>query len=103
MDLQVLKHTTLCKDQISKVAVCGGSGSFLIPSAIKEKADVFITSDLKYHEFFDADGQLVLMDIGHFESEKFTVDLIEEYLIHYLPSQLIHKTQCQTNPVQYFI
>ena len=103
MDLQVLKHTTLCKDQISKVAVCGGSGSFLIPSAIKEKADVFITSDLKYHEYFDADGQFVLIDIGHFESEKFTIDLIEEYLKQYLPPQLIHKTQCQTNPVQYFI
>ena len=103
MDLPMIKHTHLCKDRISKVAVCGGSGSFLISAAIKEKADVFVTADLKYHEFFDADSQIILMDIGHFESEKFTVDLIAEYLLNYLPSHLIHKTNCKTNPVQYFI
>ena len=103
MDLPVIKHTDLCKEQVSKVAVCGGSGSFLISRAITEKADVFITADLKYHEFFDADSQIILMDIGHFESEKFTVELIEEYLSNYLPPQLIHKTAYKTNPVQYFI
>jgi dinuclear metal center YbgI/SA1388 family protein len=103
MELPVIKHTVLCKDQVSKVAICGGSGSFLIPSAIKEKADVFITSDLKYHEFFDADAQMILMDIGHYESEKFTIELIEEYLLKFLPANLINKTAHKTNPVQYFI
>lgn len=103
MELPLIKHSLICKDQVSKVAVCGGSGSFLIPTAIKEKADVFITSDLKYHEFFDADSHLVIMDVGHYESEKFTIDLMEEYLLQYIPNQLIHKTGHKTNPIQYFI
>lgn len=103
MDLPLIKHTHLCKDQVSKVALCGGSGSFLISAAVKEKADVFITADLKYHEFFDADSQIILIDIGHYESEKFTVDLIADYLLNFIPSHLIHKTTCKTNPVQYFM
>ena len=70
--LKVIKHTNLLQKPVKNVAVCGGAGSFLIGTAKKAKADVYITSDIKYHEFFDAEDQLVLMDIGHYESEQFT-------------------------------
>jgi len=72
MELDVIKHTSFCKDIISKVAVCGGSGSFLLQDAKIQGADIFITSDFKYHEYFDADETIIIADIGHFESEKYT-------------------------------
>ena len=70
----IIRHTQLLERKIKKVAVCGGSGSFLLSKAIQQKADIFITGDFKYHEFFDAEKQIIIVDIGHFESEQFTTN-----------------------------
>jgi len=97
-----IKHTELCKSKIKTVAWCGGSGSFLLKQAKQQNADVFITGDFKYHEFFDAENQIIIADIGHFESEQFTIELIAELLsknfINFAPCL----TDINTNPVKYF-
>ena len=98
----VIRHTPLINKKISKVALCGGSGSFLTRAAISAGADMFITADVKYHEFFDAEGRLVLADIGHFESEQFTSDLLIDQLSRNFPNFAVLKTGVQTNPVMYF-
>lgn len=102
-DLQVIRHSKLMKKNIKRVAVCGGAGSFLIKNAISEKADIFITSDLKYHEFFDANNEIILADIGHFESEQFTIDLLQTFLQENFPNFAVLKTKVNTNSVNYFI
>ncbi len=103
MELPLIKHSLLCKDWIHTVAVCGGSGSFLIKDAIRAQADAFITADIKYHDFFDADYQITLLDIGHYHSEKFTIELIEKFLHSFMPPYIIQKTRLNTDPIQYFI
>lgn len=101
-NLRVIKHTGLTGKKIKKVAVCGGAGSFLLPVALSNKADVYITSDIKYHEFFDAEG-MVLLDIGHYESEQFTIDLLYDILREKYPNFAVRKTEVITNPVHYFV
>lgn len=76
-----LRHTAVLNKKVGKVAVCGGSGSFLLPDAIRHKADVFVTSDFKYHQFFDAENKVVIADIGHYESEQFTKELLSDLLM----------------------
>jgi dinuclear metal center YbgI/SA1388 family protein len=93
-----IRHTSFLGKPIKKVAVCGGAGSFLTRKAIQSGADIFITSDVKYHEFFDAEGKIVLADIGHYESEQFTVELIYELLAEKFPTFAILKTGVNTNP-----
>ncbi len=100
--LKYLRHSRLCGKPVKKVAVCGGAGSFLLPDALAGNADVFVTSDLKYHEFFDANDRLVIADIGHYESEQFTVDLLSEILKNIFPTFAVLKTELNTNPVHYF-
>jgi dinuclear metal center YbgI/SA1388 family protein len=100
--LKVIRHTPLLDKPIKKVAICGGAGSFLIKRAIAAGADIYITADVKYHEFFDADGRMVIADIGHFESEQFTVELLMEVLQAKFPTFAVLKTTVDTNPVQYF-
>ena len=100
--IPVIKHTLLMGKPVKKVAVCGGAGSFLINNAKAAGADLYITSDLKYHEFFEADGQIVLADIGHYESEQFTIDLLYDLLREKFPNFALLKTGVNTNPVQYF-
>lgn len=102
MQLNVLKHTTLTHSTINKVAVCGGSGSFLLSHAIQQEADIFITSDFKYHEFFDANGKIIIADIGHYESERFTIDLLYDLISNNFSTFAAHKTKINTNPVKYF-
>lgn len=102
-NLKVIKHTQLLNKPIKKVAVCGGAGSFLIKKAITEKADIFITSDLKYHEFFDAENKIILVDIGHWESEQYTADLIMEFLNSKFLTFAVQKSEILTNPIEYFI
>lgn len=97
-----IRHTPLLGKPIKKVAVCGGAGSFLIKKAIQQKADIYLTGDVKYHEFFDAEGRLVLADIGHYESEQFTVELLHDLLVEKFPTFAVLKTSVNTNPVQYF-
>jgi putative NIF3 family GTP cyclohydrolase 1 type 2 len=88
---------------VRKVAVCGGAGSFLIKSAIQKGADIYITADVKYHEFFDAEGRLVIADVGHYESEQFTIDLLHDLLEEKFPTFAVLKTTVNTNPVLYFV
>jgi dinuclear metal center YbgI/SA1388 family protein len=101
--LAVIKYTRLLNKPVKKVAVCGGAGSFLISKALSAGADFFITSDIKYHEFFDANGKMVIADIGHFESEQFTIDLLHEVLVKKFATFAVLKSGTKTNPVQYFI
>ena len=101
--LQVIRHTGLCNKKVKIVAVCGGAGSFLIKKAVAAGADFYITSDVKYHEFFDANNRMVIADIGHWESEQFTPDLIITVLRSNFPTFAVLKSETRTNPVQYFI
>lgn len=101
--LPVIRHTSFLNKPIKKVALCGGAGSFLISKALVSGADAFITADLKYHEFFDADGRMLLADIGHFESEQFTINLLHEILEQKFPTFAVLKTAVKTNPVRYFL
>ncbi len=102
MQTDCVRHTTLIKDEINRVALCGGSGSFLLSSAKASGADVYITGDFKYHEFFDADNELIICDIGHFESEQFTIHLLGEKLTENFPKFAVHFAETKTNPVNYF-
>lgn len=99
--VDAIRFTNPTTDTIKKVALCGGSGSFLLPNAIREKADVFITGDFKYHEFFNADGQIIIADIGHYESEQFTKELFKEILQKKIPNFATHLSQVITNPINY--
>jgi dinuclear metal center YbgI/SA1388 family protein len=101
--LPVIRHTPLTGRPVKRVAVCGGAGSFLISSALAMGADFFITADVKYHEFFDADGRLVIADIGHFESEQFTTDLLFEVLQEKFRNFAVLKSETKTNPVKYYL
>ncbi len=98
-----IRHTTLLPRPVKKVAICGGAGSFLISKALAAGADAYITSDLKYHEFFDANSRMLLADIGHYESEQFTISLLQEKLAQKFPTFAVLKTEVNTNPVQYYL
>ena len=98
---KAIRHTQILKEPIEKVAICGGSGSFLINAAKARQADVFITGDLKYHDFFEADGQILLVDIGHYESEQFTKELIYSILTKKFPTFALRISDVDTNPVNY--
>ena len=101
--LKLIRHTPLLDKPINKIALCGGAGSFLIPAAIQSGAQFYVTGDIKYHEFFDADAKLVIADIGHFESEQFTVDLLFDVLRQKFLNFAVLKTGVLTNPVNYFV
>jgi dinuclear metal center YbgI/SA1388 family protein len=101
--LQLVRHTPLLGKPVQKIALCGGAGSFLTGKALAAGADVFVTADVKYHEFFDANDRLVLADIGHWESEQFTIDLLYDILLAKFPTFALLKSKVKTNPVSYFI
>ncbi|HZJ59372.1 MAG TPA: Nif3-like dinuclear metal center hexameric protein [Chitinophagaceae bacterium] len=101
-NLSVIRHTSLLNKPVKKVAVCGGAGSFLVSSALVAGVDMYITADMKYHEFFDANGRMVIADIGHYESEQFTIDLLAEILERKFLNFAVLKTEVKTNPVRYF-
>lgn len=108
MRADCVKYTRLPEGNVKRIAVCGGSGGFLLRNAISAKADVFITADYKYHEYFDADGQILIADIGHYESEQFTINLIFDILSKKFPTfapasaeTRLFKTEINTNPVNY--
>ncbi|MBV6440053.1 MAG: Nif3-like dinuclear metal center hexameric protein [Haliscomenobacteraceae bacterium CHB4] len=96
-----VRHTLLRGKPVRTVAVCGGSGSFLLPEALKAGADAFVTADFKYHEFFDAEGKLVVADVGHYESEQFTIELLYEIVREKFHTFALHLTETNTNPVFY--
>jgi len=101
MHLNVIKHTALLNKPIKKVAVCGGAGIFLLNRAKSVEAQIFITSDIKYHEFFDAENQIVICDIGHYESEIFTKELLGELLSQNFTNIALYLTKIVTNPITY--
>jgi dinuclear metal center YbgI/SA1388 family protein len=101
LNLKVFKHTALRNQEVEKVAICGGAGIFLLPDAKKMKADFFITSDIKYHEFFDAENQLVICDIGHYESEIHTKELIFKLLSTKFTNIALYLSNIVTNPITY--
>jgi dinuclear metal center YbgI/SA1388 family protein len=98
----IIRHTAFINKPIKRVALCGGAGSFLISKALAAGADAFITADMKYHEFFDANGRMLIADIGHYESEQFTINLLQEVLEQKFPTFAVLKTGVKTNPVHYF-
>lgn len=98
----VVRFTRPPNDKIKTLALCGGSGSFLLETAIRQNADAYLSSDFKYHQFFDAEDRIFLMDIGHFEGEQFTMNLIQDFLIEKFPTFAARLTEHTTNPVLYY-
>jgi dinuclear metal center YbgI/SA1388 family protein len=98
----VVRHTGFLDRKIKRVALCGGSGSFLLSGAIASGADAFVSGDFKYHQFFDADGRILVADIGHYESEQFTKEIFYELLTKKFPKFAVHLSEVNTNPVNYF-
>ena len=97
-----IRHSKLFDKTIERVALLGGSGSFATEAAIGQGADVFITADLKYHDFYKAEKHLILVDVGHFESEQFTKKIIVEFLSKNFPNFAFISSKTETNPVHYF-
>lgn len=97
----VVRYTQTQHEQIETVALCGGSGSFLTRIALSQGAHAYITADVKYHEFFDTEGRMLLADIGHYESEQYTIDLLSDWLAEKFPTFAIRKTRVVTNPLNY--
>lgn len=102
LELKGLRHSGAVSGPIKRVAVCGGSGSDLIQVVKARGAHAFVTSDIKYHQFFDAEDDLLLIDVGHYESERFTKDLLAEILRSNFPKFAIHLTGVNTNPVEHY-
>jgi dinuclear metal center YbgI/SA1388 family protein len=102
MKVACIRHTALRGKPIETVALCGGAGGFLLGKAIAQQADVFITADYKYHEFFDADGRILIADIGHFESEQFTIELLYDIISQKFSNFAAYSAKAVTNPVHYF-
>ena len=98
----VVRHSPLTRKKIQKIALCGGAGSFLLKQAIAAKADIFITGDMKYHQFFEAEGEILIADVGHYESEQFTKELFIELLTKKFPTFALHLSEVKTNPVNYY-
>lgn len=97
----MIKHTALLNKSVRKIAVCGGSGSFLIGKAIAAGADLYISADFKYHDYFEADKNIVLADIGHYESEQFTKEVLKEIVLKKFPTFALRLSDVKTNPVSY--
>jgi hypothetical protein len=102
LNVACIRHSPLRGKQVETVAVCGGSGSFLIQDAIRSGADFFVTADIKYHQFFDAEGKIVIADVGHYESEQFTCLIITDYLKKNFPNFAVRISETSVNPVNYF-
>ena len=97
----VIRHSTFIGKKIRKVAICGGSGSFLITDAIKAGADIFITGDVKYHDFFESENKMIIADVGHYESEQFAKELIYSILKNKFPTFAVLISKINTNSVNY--
>ena len=101
MQTDCVRYSSIVKKEIKRVAICGGSGSFLLQNAKAVGADIFITADFKYHEFFDAENDIVIADIGHYESEQFTKDLIYDLLTKNFTKFAVRLSKVNTNPIKY--
>jgi dinuclear metal center YbgI/SA1388 family protein len=98
---QAIRHTPTVKDKVEKIALVGGSGSSFLKAAMAQKADVFITADFKYHQFFDAENKIVIADIGHYESEQFTKELFYEIVTNKFSKFALRLSEVVTNPINY--
>lgn len=101
-NVSVIRHTPFIKRKIKKIAVCGGSGSFLVNDLKNTDIDAFISADFKYHQFFDAEGKFLIADIGHYESEQFTIELFSDILKKNIPNFTVYLSQINTNPINYY-
>ena len=101
MNTEVIRYSNNSNNTIKKVAVLGGSGSFAIEEVKRKGADAFVTSDLKYHQFFQGENKLLLVDVGHYESEQFIKKFIYEFLIEKIPNFAVVLSSIKTNPVNY--
>ncbi|MDE5551540.1 MAG: Nif3-like dinuclear metal center hexameric protein, partial [Bacteroidaceae bacterium] len=99
--LRSLRVNHATKGQISRVALCGGSGAFLIPKAVEQGADAFLTGEIGYHRFFGYEDQLLLMEIGHYESEQYTLELLYQIISRKASGLQVCRTKLQTNPINY--
>ncbi len=102
MNAEGIRHSALLGKKIKRVAVLGGSGAFAISPARHASADILITSDIKYHQFYEAEGKMIVADIGHYETEQFTKNLLVDYLTKKIPNFAIRLSGCKTNPIKYF-
>lgn len=102
MGAACIRHTKDYNQPIQKVAVCGGSGSFLLSQAMAQGAHAFISADFKYHEFFDAEGKILIADIGHYESEQFTIQLLFDLITNKFSNFAPYCTETVTNPINYY-
>jgi dinuclear metal center YbgI/SA1388 family protein len=98
-----VRYTALRGRTVQTVAVCGGAGSFLLPDALRAGADAYVSADFKYHEFFDAEQQLIIADVGHFESEQFTIELLHDIVSEKFSTFALQYTETSTNPVHYLV
>lgn len=101
LNVTCVRYTTPATKNVKKIAICGGAGSFLLKDAIGKGADIFISSDFKYHEFFDAENRITIADIGHFESEQYTIQLLFDIINKKFSNFAVHLTEVVTNPVKY--
>ncbi len=101
MNVSVARHSSFLDKKVQRIAVLGGSGAFAIATAKAANADVFITADLKYHDFFQAEDKILLVDIGHFETEQFTKNLLVDYLKKKIPNFAVRLSESKTNPIKY--
>lgn len=101
MQLQGLRYTPIGSKKVQRVAVCGGAGSFLLKDAIRQGADAFVSGDFKYHEFFDAEGRILIADIGHYESEVYTKEIFYDTISKNFPNFAVLISEVNTNPVRY--
>lgn len=99
--IQCIRHNALNSRKIRRVALCGGAGGFLLSQAIEQGADAFLTGEMRYHDYFGHKGELLIAEMGHYESEQYTVDIFAEILGKHFPELKIVKTLCNTNPINY--
>ena len=99
--IQCLRHNHLCGRKIRRVALCGGAGGFLLSQAIAQGADAFLTGEMRYHDYFGHEGELLIAEMGHYESEQYTVEIFAEVLEKRFPELKIVKTSHNTNPINY--
>lgn len=101
MQTSCIRHTALLNRPVSKIAICGGSGSSFLPAAMGHKADVYVSADFKYHEFFDANDRILIADIGHFESEQYTMQVLYDLITENFTNFASYLTKVSTNPINY--
>ncbi|HZZ75239.1 MAG TPA: Nif3-like dinuclear metal center hexameric protein, partial [Puia sp.] len=99
----VIRHSPLTGKQVKRIALCGGAGSFLISNALQKGASFFVSADIKYHSFFEGEKEMVIADIGHYESEQFTIGLLYQVILKKYPNFAVLKSGIVTNPVNYYI